>query len=467
MLVDKVLKFVNENCLIEKGDRIVLGVSGGADSVALLRVLIKLQEYISFRIIVVHINHGVRDSEADRDQKFVESLCKDCGVQCVVESFDVPKIAKETKTTVEEAGRNIRYQTFRQIMNQEGYNKIAVAHNHNDNVETVLFNALRGTGIAGLTGIKQKTNNIIRPLLNVRREGIESYLKEINQDYCVDSTNLDNEYMRNKIRLELIPYMEKNINVKAAEHIFNMSSQLNEINEYLNGQADEAFEKCIEIKDDIVIVDDIFNTFDIVIKKIIIRNIIYKLAGKLKDISSVNIESVIELCNKQVGKEIQLPYGIVARKCYTGLQVHIQRENELDVISQETVIVPTKEWQSYIDNNGVTVRVKIMSNRKNIKFSQKMYTKWLDYDKIENNVIMRKRTSGDFIQVNSEGGTKKIKDYFIDQKINAKDRDKITLFTDDKHTIWVVGYRISERYKIADNTKNILVIEYGREDIDG
>ena len=211
-MLDKVLATIKKYNMIEKGDKIVIGVSGGADSVCLTDILNKVKKEIEIEIILVHINHNIRGEEAKRDENFVIELGKKYNNLVRVFSYDVEKLAKERSLTVEEMGRKLRYEAFNSVALEKG--KIAVAHNLNDNCETMIMRFFRGTGIKGLGGISAKRENIIRPLIELSREEIERYCLENNLDYCEDSTNSVEKYTRNKIRLNLIPMIKKEFNKK-------------------------------------------------------------------------------------------------------------------------------------------------------------------------------------------------------------------------------------------------------------
>ena len=208
----KALATISKYHMLKKGDSVVLGISGGADSVALLHLLCKQREELNLTLFVVHINHGIRGVEADRDEGFVRKLCARWRVNFKAETFDVPKMAKEMGITEEECGRHVRYEAFENCLKANNASKIAVAHNLNDQAETLVMRLCRGTGLTGLSGIAPVRGHIIRPLIECSREEIEAYLEELHQPYCTDSTNLKEDYTRNKIRLNLLPYMEKEMN---------------------------------------------------------------------------------------------------------------------------------------------------------------------------------------------------------------------------------------------------------------
>ena len=232
----KVENFILEKEMLKAGDKILLGVSGGADSVCLLCLLEELAEKMHFSIGVLHIEHGIRGAASLRDAAFVKALCEKKGIPFEMRAFPIPEIAEREKLSEEEAGRKMRYQAFSEKMEEEGYQKTAIAHNLNDNAETMLFHLARGSALAGLSGIAAVRGSFIRPLLCLERKEIEAYLAAIGQDYCQDQTNDDQGYSRNRIRHSLLPELEK-INPKAVEHMGRTASFLRQADRYLAEEA--------------------------------------------------------------------------------------------------------------------------------------------------------------------------------------------------------------------------------------
>lgn len=450
----KVEKFITDNEIFKHGDSVLLGVSGGADSTCLLYVLNDLKEKFDLKLLVVHVNHGIRGEEADRDAMHVKKMCEKLNVPFRLKEIDVPSISKETGKSEEEAGRDARYATFFEIAKEINADKIAVAHNLNDNSETILFNLFRGTGIKGLMGIPVKREKIVRPLLCCTRKEIEEYLKTKGIEYQNDSTNSDTEYSRNKLRLDVIPYIKKNINEKVEYNIVNAANNLSEIYEYINSQADMTYKEY-------VIHDIIINEAEklpAAILSEVIRKQIYKIAGKLKDITRVHVQSVKELLKMEVSKKIELPYNLVAIKKYEGVEITQVKETENHVILPEQTLI--KENKIYSVPNMEIMPEKADFDRENIE--ELLYTKWFDYDKIDR-LVLRTRKPGDYIVIDDNGRTKKLKEYFINEKIPREERDKVLLLADGNSIVWVLGYRISAKYKVTKDTKNIIKISYDKE----
>lgn len=455
-MLKKVISYIEKNKILQDGDSVLLGVSGGADSVCMLHVLYSLREKYHLKLYVVHVNHGIRGSEAKRDADFVEQMAENLQIPFRVVTANIPEMAKEQKLSEEEAGRIFRYNTFEQVANEVGANKIAVAHNLNDNSETVLFNLFRGSRLKGLTGISPMRGQIIRPLLCCSRNEIEQYLQENNLSYCTDSTNKETDYSRNRIRLKLMPYIKENINQKAEYNIVNAAENLSQVYEYIYGEAQKAYK--IHVKDNVLL--NSAEDLNVVILQEVVRMWILENTGKLKDIKANHVNIVIGLLSNQVSKKSELPYGLKLIKTYKGVKV-LPENNEGKDSNRQTII----EGGKIFNTEKITVTVENESFDKS-NIPDLLYTKWLDYDKIKG-LTLRKRLPGDYIEISgSESGRsvkKKLKKYFIDNKIPQEERNNIWLLADGNHVVWIVGYRISEMCKVTDSTKRIIKITYNKE----
>ena len=466
-MLEKVISYIEKNELIQRKDKIVIGVSGGADSVCLFLVLLKLQKKYELELFVVHIHHGIRGEQADRDELFVRELAKSAGVAYFSIRKDIPKLAKKNGKSEEEMGRIARYEAFYQVLKQVKGNKIAVAHNQNDCAETVLFQLFRGSGLKGMGGILAKRNEIIRPLLSIGRCEIEQYLKEEGQLYCIDQTNLEQEYTRNKIRLSILPIAEQEINEKAVEHIAKTAEFLQEVEQYIRKNVDFVWNEivCEKLGQYFIVIEKLKEQ-DIVIQRELLKLLLSKVAGKAKDIEAKHIETILELMQKQTGKQLHLPYGIVVRKEYDFLVFEKENEKREDKSGYFYELLPNKTY--IIEEIGLCIELKLEESQpKWDEIPQNTCVKWLDYDKIERSICIRGRQAGDYLQVNKEGGTRKLKDYFIDKKIPRQERQNIALLADGSHIIWILGDRISEKYKITENTKNILKLKIMEVEKDG
>ena len=445
----KFVQFIEKNELIKQNEKLVVGVSGGADSVCLLTLLCKLREEMTFDMTVVHIHHGIRE-EAGEDAFFVQCLCEKYGIPFVLKEFSVNELAREWNMSSEEAGRKVRYDTFSEILGNTG-GKIVVAHNQNDVAETVLFNLFRGSGSAGLTGIKPKNGNIVRPLLCFSREEIENYLNENKLIYCIDKTNLTDDYTRNKIRNHILPYVDENIVKGSVSHIYNTANFLREQEDYLEKETKRELEKVASFDLDngvCKIVRKKFLELHIFMQKNILYKIMEQLSGSKKDITSKHIEGVLELFYKDGMKYVNLPYNLQAKSVYESVCIEV-RDNNIGIGIRESALEETKGFTFCVFSDKMPDTVPEME-----------YTKWFDYGKIKESLVVRTWREGDFLMVQNGQHKKSIHRYFIDEKIPRDKRDEMLLLADGSHIVWVIGKRISDYYKITETTEQIIKIQY-------
>ena len=309
MLEDKVLNTIKRYEQIKSGDTIVVGVSGGPDSICLLNVLKNLQNELKINIVVAHINHMIR-KEADSETEFVQDFCEQRDIKCFVKKADVLQIAKEKKLGTEEVGRKIRYDFFEEVKNLVGGNKIATAHNANDNAETVLMNFLRGSGSTGLKGIEPiRDNKLIRPIIECTRQEIEQYCNEKGLNPKYDKTNQENIYTRNKIRNMLIPYIQENFNPNIIETINRMSNLIATDEMYFKSIVKQSYKETFISRTEKEIILDLkkFNVLEKVIKSRLIIYTINELLGTTNGIEKIHIEDVIKLCKNNIGNKYLTP----------------------------------------------------------------------------------------------------------------------------------------------------------------
>lgn len=307
---EKILKTIKKYNLIKDGDKIVVGVSGGPDSITLLDLLLKLknQNIIKFDIVVCHINHMIRE-EATSDEEYVKEYCNKHNIECFVKRAEVEEIAKQNKMGTEETGRKIRYDFFYEILEKTKSNKIATAHNANDNAETVLMNIIRGCGTSGLKGIEANNKQIIRPLIECSRKEIEEYCKQNNLNPRIDKTNFENDYTRNKIRNMLIPYIQENFNPNIVEGINRLSSLSKQENDYLEKETQKAYISIVEKITNTSISLDLkkFNSLEKVIKSRVVLYTINELFKTKNGIEKKHIEDIIKLCSNNIGNKYLIP----------------------------------------------------------------------------------------------------------------------------------------------------------------
>lgn len=294
---------IRENNLIQKGDKIVVGVSGGPDSVTLLNCLNKYKKELRCEIIVAHINHLIRKDSTD-DEQYVENLCNQMGVKCFAKRAEIEKLAQKQKKSTEEMGRIVRYNFFDEVAKTEGANKISIAHNMNDNAETMLLNLIRGTGLAGLEGIQpMQYKKYIRPLINCERKDIEEYCEKNKLEPRIDSTNSENIYTRNKIRNTIIPKIEE-LNPNIVETLSRTSIIVTENNEFIEAETERLFKQIAKVESGLIKIDiKQFNNLSNILKRNTIIKTINTIQGNNKNINKSNIDDIIKLAENNIGNK--------------------------------------------------------------------------------------------------------------------------------------------------------------------
>ena len=450
----KVFCYIKEHDMLLPEERVVVGVSGGADSVCLLFVLNEWKKRYGLNPVVVHVNHRIR-AEAGRDADFVRDLCGRLDIPFCLYEEDVRRLSKERRCSEEEAGRDLRYKAFRETAERFGASKTAVAHNLNDRCETMLFHLFRGTGVKGLAGIMPVREGIIRPLLCVERFEIERYLSERGQDYCVDATNDEDEYTRNRIRHHILPYAENEIVPGCVRHMGRTAEILSETEDYLDACTDSAMKECAsEGEGDVCVVNvRAFMNLHPAIRKRILYKTVKNLSPGAKDISYVHIEELYGLFAREGSRAVDMPFGIWGRREYDSVYIgkgsrNTAQEDGLCACEMEMKIIPVQDLYGKCENSLI--------------FPENKYTKWFDYDKIEKSPVLRTRMPGDYLTIRDNEGNmrhKKLKDYMVTEKIPAGRRENIPVLAEDSHILWLVGFRISEYYKVSENTKRVLQVQ--------
>lgn len=463
----------------------VLGVSGGADSVCLLFVLLELQEILGISLHVVHVNHGVRE-DAGEDAAYVEALCSKYSIPFMLEEIRLEALAGQLRVSAEEAGRIARYKAFEKACSIYGCNKIAVAHNSNDRAETMLFHLFRGTGLKGMAGIRPVREHIVRPLLCLERREIEAYLEARGILFKQDSTNAEDDYTRNRIRHHILPYAQENVSEGCIGNMCRSADIFAEEEEYLEEQTRAAQAACVvQTGLNFQISVEGFLQQHPVIQKRLIMMLLKELSPGQRDIAAVHISDILTLFIKEGNRQIHLPYGIRGERSYD--RVWLERkadgqapQTDAGTSGNGTAAVKAKlpiqvklkgdlgGEQAIILPDGSKLLFKILENGKNTGenyvFSENRYTKWFDYDTIFKPLRVRTRQTGDYLTIRGKTDLchKKLKDYMVTEKIPQDTRDKIFVIAEENHVLWLAGYRISEQYKVTINTKTILQVQWVR-----
>lgn len=459
MVVDKIRETIERERLIQKNDKILVALSGGPDSVCLLHSLKTLESEYNIKIYAAHLNHKIRGIEAQKDSIYAAQLCDSLGIVCFMKAVDVPAIAKENKKGIEETARNERYSMLFEVMNKIGANKLAVAHNLDDQAETVLMRLMRGTGMAGLKGMDYKRQDgLIRPLMDVKKIDIEHYCEINNLKPRIDATNLEPDYTRNKIRLKLIPFIEDEFNPNFKESIARMANIMRQDHNYMESQVESFFEKnkLSSIEGKLTLEVEEINELHESMKSLVIRKAIEKVVGNTIGIENIHIEDVLKLVREGKSKNrIDLPKGL---KVYRNTNSIILTLEEIVEENNSFEHILQREGYKEIQDINLSIDIKIMDKDECSKYPTGPYSKAFDLDKIKGNLILRTRKNGDRMSLLGMNGTKKLKDIMIDLKIPREERDKIPVLTDDNGIIWIVGHKMSKEYKIDETTKSVIRI---------
>lgn len=449
-MYQRVKAYVEAYHMLGKEDRVIAGISGGADSICLLFVLLELKKELGFDLVAVHVHHGLRGASADRDEAYVRQVCKEQKVPLEVFRRDVRAYAKERGLTEEEAGREVRREAFLECAARRDATRIALAHHRNDNAETVLFHLCRGSSLEGLSGIPPVSGCWIHPLLCVDRGEIESYLEKRGISYCTDETNREMCYTRNRIRGRVIPCLEENVNPRAMEHIADTARRLRLAAEFVREEAGKCRQVCVrQEKDGEILLEEPFRKLSLFLRREVLYETICRAAGTRKDIGAVHVRLAEGLLEKQVGRRIDMPGDAGAERCYEGLRFFRKSQGDLPEVPGE-------------------FKMRVFDRPEGMeRIPQKTYTKWFDYDIIKCSLSARTRQGGDYLVINESGGRQKLKAFFVNEKIPREERDRMLLIADGDHIVWIPGRRMSRAYQVSSRTEKILEIKITEETENG
>jgi tRNA(Ile)-lysidine synthase len=459
----QVLKTIKENKMFEANDKVIVGVSGGPDSMCLLNILNKLKAELKIEIAVAHVNHCLRGEASDNDEKYVQSYCSKNEIPFYSKKIDINKIAEERNISCETAGRVERYKFFKELLLELKFQKIALAHNANDQAETVLMRIMRGTGLEGITGIKPvRDKTIVRPILEVKRDEIEKYCSDNNLIPRIDKTNFESIYTRNKIRLQLIPFMKENFNPEIIEAVNRLASTLRIDNEYLELLARQKYECFCEIKPEKIIIKREAFDENISILTRIIRQALLKKSGNLLNFGKVHVYDIIKIQKQTTGSLLTLPNSINVINNYGDIEIICAKEKggELDNFSYKLQL-----GENHIPKLNLNISLKLIKGEEILDFNAERLTKYFNYDRINGDIVLRNKMDGDKIIPLGMHGSKKLKSIFIDLKLPREKRNKIPLLTFNGEIAWIIGCKVSETFKIDKNTNNIIEVKIESGDI--
>ncbi|MDH7576678.1 MAG: tRNA lysidine(34) synthetase TilS [Bacillota bacterium] len=465
---EKVRDFIEENRLLPPGMAVVVGVSGGADSIALLHVLRALAPGYGLRLHVAHLNHLLRP-DARKEAAFVQKLARNWGIPVTVGYYRVARLAALRKLGIEEAARQARYRFLFHVARRVSAGRIALGHHAGDRVETVIFNIMRGTGPAGLSGIPARREYIIRPLLGVTKEEIEAYCRDCGLTWLTDPSNLETLYLRNKIRHELLPYLRREFNPNVDRAILRLADIMQEENRFLEKLSESLLQdfarrgKLGEVQFPL----PAFLQLPLALRRRVLRTAARTAVGGLRDMGYDHLEDCLAFLAKgPIGGEIHLPHGIRLRKSY-GLFTIGQVSETVAELKEvlDKLEIPGK---TEVPALGLIFHAQIWARDRESKNGficsrPGRYQAFFDYDKIKLPLYVRTRRPGDRIRLLGLGGTKKIKNLYSDLKIPRRERERIPLVASDGLIYWVVGYRRSEEAQVTSQTRLILELRASKE----
>ena len=459
--------FISQHTMIEDEETVLIAVSGGADSLALLYGLYTLHTHLNCHLHVVHLNHGLR-KDAAADAEFVQEHAGRLGLPITVHTVDLNCLNKQWKLSVETAGRKARYEFYESVCTQTGATKVALGHHQDDSAETVLLNLIRGVGSAGLKGIEPiRDGKYIRPLLRFNRTEIETFLASIDIIPRQDSTNKDTHFLRNRIRHELIPLLENKYNPNIRIGLSRTVEIIGAESAFLDEMTREAFEVSkLEVSQSKHITLDRtkFLHNHIVLQRRIIRHSISQIIGHVSDFTFEHCNAILNIINSEKpNAEISIPNGLHFRRAYQHLifeSTHVDTEDFTCLIN-----VP---GETYIPELDVEIKTEIYDvPQEGVSIlPDGTHEALFDYDAIQLPLTVRNRQKGDRFQPYGMEGTKKIKDYLMDTKVPLSERDRIPMLICRNDIIWVIGYTTHERYKVHHQTKRVLHLYYGNRKID-
>lgn len=419
---EKVKLFIQQNALLDEHARVIIGLSGGPDSVCLAMILHRL----GYEVIAVHCNFHLRDEESRRDELFATALCEKIGIICHKVEFDTQKYAKEQKISIEMAARELRYSEFRHLKENVKADAIAVGHHKNDNAETIILNLIRGTGVKGLCGMQPKNDDIVRPLLCLTRQEILSFLQDLGQDYVIDHTNMENDYARNKVRLDILPIMEL-INPGVVQNLTSTIENMNEVQKVYSKAIDDAVKECCERKAN----GELYINIQLLEKQPSPLSTLHEILAPL-GFNKAQLKNMLA-ATKECGK------------IFTG------KEHRL-LIDRGFMIIESTHYPSY-DISKEIVPIENINMKKDNDYA------YIDADKLQGELFLRTPQDGDnFAPFGMKGKRKLLSDFLTDQKLNLFEKERQPLLMDGEEIVWVVGLRSSELYRVDDNTQRVIIL---------
>jgi tRNA(Ile)-lysidine synthase len=448
--------------MFSRGDRVVVAVSGGPDSVALLHILHALKEVYGINLHAAHLDHGLRGDESAEDMEFVVSLCEGLSIPLTTASENVAEIAKEGGLSVEAAARKARYAFLEKVLAETGSKKIATGHSANDQAETVLINLLRGAGLAGLSGMKPAMEGgVVRPLIEAKKSEIMAYLEQKSIAYRTDSSNADTRFERNRVRSELIPFIEKEFNPAIVDSLARTASVFSMVYDFFREEVDKSMRTAVRSQEGRVTVNlEVFNPFPEIVKLFTFHSILRALEDDEQVISYDTLSALLNVAEKsRSGSRIDIGAGIIALKEFNSIV--IGRDLALYEPYEVELNVP---GETAIESAGYVYRVEVLKEKpQTADVYRSGESAYFDFDEVALPLVARNWREGDKFVPFGLKGSKKVHDVFIDEKVPISERTMIPLISDADGVIWVTGVRRADRARVTDRTKTIAKITYSKE----
>jgi len=467
ILEQRVLRFIQEHHLVSGGDKLLVAVSGGPDSVCLLHILVKLQRELEAKLQVAHLNHQLRGAESEADADYVSDLARQWGIPATIEGRDVKGYQAQQRLSLEEAAREVRYSFLTQVARSIGAERVAVGHTMDDHIETILMHLIRGTGTRGLRGLQPVTVwqsaanslTIIRPLLEISHRETEDYCHQHQLMPRLDASNLSLSPLRNRIRQQLLPLLES-YNPRIAEALLRTGRIASDDIDFLDEQIARLWDEVAQQRGKTIILDkEGFDQMPSALQRYLLRASAEKLLGSAKDIEMRHIEEMMSVATKPAGKRLSLPGGLIFSIGYKQYLLTsdlaalspfpILRDEFQLKIPGETLLPGWRVEATFIDREQMTEKGGD-------------FTAYLDLGKTGDKLLVRCRQPGDRFQPLGMSQPKKVNEFMIDAKIPQAWRGQVPLVCSPEHILWVVGWRIDDRAKVTDATKQVLRLEFKR-----
>ncbi|MEW5806187.1 MAG: tRNA lysidine(34) synthetase TilS [Acidobacteriota bacterium] len=476
-VVEKFIKTIEKYGMINDGDRVLVALSGGVDSVALLFLMLDLASKFRIEVCAAHLNHMLRGKESNEDERFVKSLCCNIEIDFLIHRADVKKITREEKKSIEVAARDARMKFLNEAAGNLHATRIALGHTMNDQAENLLLRLLRGSGVTGLSSMKPADGNIIRPLLWIEREQLEAYLRSRRIAFRIDSSNEDMRFTRNRIRHTLIPILQDEFNPKIIPTLARTAEILSEEDAFLDSLTmdillqksgirstsrkarNKTAEEITSRKEAVAFHSELIKDVAPALGRRLIRSAIKIVKGDLKKVKFIDIERVRDLATGRSGRRVLLPSGIDAK--IFKQEIVISRSSLAEHATKNILKRVNVEGRTSIDDAGILIEAKIVKAddfSENLKNGGKEKA-FLDFDKVGKKLFIRSVREGDSFHPFNAPGKKKISDFFIDRKVTPEKRRGALVLTSDDRIVWVVGHEIDDRYKVNDKTWSVLVLE--------